>query len=298
MKRLYPYLDEALCKVLKGLPEEVKREVCEVRLRVGGATSLSTYSKNLFVTPDSKITNNPKKARVSTFQEVANAVTRLCEGSVYRYMSTLNSGYIVTRDGIRTGVCGQATSEKEKIISVTNFTSLNMRLHKEIENAGDSLANFISKNQGTSLLIFSPPGVGKTTVIRSIAKSLATGKFSRPMRVSVIDERGEILPSGSVGLIDRFLGYSKPDGIEIAVRLFSPEYIVCDEIGLQDDTKAMLSVQNSGVPFIATTHARNINELIKRPNIMELIKHQVFNSYARLEKSENGCSVVFEELNS
>ena len=295
MRRLYGYLGENVCKILRGLPSELADRVCEVRLRAGGALSLSTYSKNILVTERSEITSSTKDAYKVSAAEITQTVSRLSEGSVYRYMSTINKGYIVTREGIRVGVLGQAIVENGKISSVTTFTSVNMRLHREIEGVGDPISLYLTKNPQSSAFIYSPPGYGKTTVIRSVAQALATGRFAPPVRVSVIDERGEILPRGAIGLIDRFLGYSKPDGIEIATRLFSPQYIVCDEIGLFDDTEAILSVENSGVPFIATSHGSSFSEILLRPNIKKLIDHGIFDTFIRLSKKGDGLEIEFEE---
>lgn len=296
MERIYRYLPENVLRVVMKTDSELKKEVCEVRLRAEAPLSFSTYSKNLIVTPEGRISQKTKDAFICTSRDVTQAVNKFCEGSVYRYMSTINSGYIVTPEGVRVGVSGEGIYEKNKIASVSSFSSLNIRLSRDIEGSGDKLSRYVSLHKGASVLILSPPGYGKTTVIRSVAKALSEGKFSSPLRVSLIDERGEILPKGNIGLIDRFLGYSKPDGIEIAVRLFSPEYIICDEIGLSDDTKAILSVQNSGVPFIATAHAKNLSEALLRPNINELIKARVFDTFVRLEKGIEGVETVFEEM--
>ncbi len=296
MERIYRYLPESVLKVIMKTKSEVKKEVCEVRLRADAPLSFSTYSRNLLVTPEGRITSKVKDAFVCSSRDVIQAVNRFCEGSVYRYMSTINSGYIVTSDGVRVGVSGEGIYEKNKIASVSSFSSLNIRLSRNIEGVGDKISRYITQNKGASVLVVSPPGYGKTTVIRSAAKALSEGKFSDPLRVALIDERGEILPNGANGLLDRFCGYSKPDGIEIAVRLFSPEYIICDEIGLADDTRAILSVQNSGVPFIATAHAKNLSEALLRPNISELIKARVFDTFVRLEKGREGVETVFEEL--
>ena len=193
-------------------------------------------------------------------------------------------------------MAGSVVYSNGTINSVADFSCLNIRIPHEIDGVGDTALDYLVSNPQNSVLIYSPPGVGKTTFIRSMAKGLGTGKKASPKRVSVIDERGEILPSGSIGLIDRFLGYSKPDGIEIAVRLFNPEYIICDEIGLLDDTRAILSVQNSGVPFIATTHGKSIDDVLLRPNISMLIENNVFQGFIKLEREGDICKCMFEEL--
>ena len=157
------------------------------------------------------------------------------------------------------------------------------------------MSRYIIKNPHASVLLCSPPGFGKTTVIRSVAKNLGMGKFTAPKRISVIDERGEILPGGGVGLIDRFSGYRKSDGIEIAARLFSPELIICDEIGHSDDINALLSVQNNGVPLLATTHGKSISSAIKRPNIKKLTEAGVFDAFALIEKTDSGSRIIINE---
>lgn len=296
MKRIYHYLTDNILKALEKIPDELRREICEIRLRRGGPLSVTTYTKNLIISKDGKPQNRIENFFACTAEDITTVISRFCEGSVYRYMSTINYGYIVTSEGIRVGVCGEGMYEGRKINSVSNFSSVNIRIPHDFDDAGDSISKYVSSDKGKSILIFSPPGYGKTTVIRSVAKALGNGKFMSPVRVSVIDERGEILPKECAGLIDRFVGYSKPDGIEIAVRLFSPEYVICDEIGLFDDTRAILSVQNSGVPFIATTHAISLSDALERPNIKELIEHRVFDSFVSLQKVDGRVKCSFEEM--
>ncbi len=295
MQRLYQYLPLNILNMIKNLDNEISAKACELRLRRGGSLSLSTYTKNLFITPNGEVTFDCKKAYSCNEQDITSTLSRLTENSVYRYMNTINSGYIVTPDGIRVGVVGEGVYDSGRLSSVIGFSSLNIRIPHEIADSGDRIVRFLRENPNTSLLLFAPAGYGKTTVIRSVAKSLATGKLFTPKRVAVIDERGEILPDGSIGLCDRLLGYSKPDGIEIAVRLFSPDYVICDEIGLFDDTRAILSVQNTGIPFIATTHGKSLEEIKLRPNINELITHRVFGAFAGLDRIDGSCVTVFEE---
>lgn len=293
MHRLYQYLPPNIISVLSDIP--VETAICELRLRRGSVLSLSTYTKNLFVTRGGRLTSSITEGYRCSDSDILSTVSRLTEGSVYRYMNTINSGYIVTREGIRAGITGEAVYTDGRISSVADFTSLNIRLPHEVENAGDTVLSRI-KSIPASVLVYSPPGYGKTTVIRSVAKGIALGKYAPPKRVAVIDERGEILPDGNCGLADRLLGYTKPKGIEIAVRLFNPEYVVCDEIGQSDDVEAILSVQNTGVPFIAATHGKSLEDLMHRPCVRRLIDGKVFGVFARLERRGNGCVTVFEEL--
>ena len=295
IKHVCSILPENIAEVILSWNGDLEDSICEIRLRKNAPISISTYRKNLYFDVYGGVSNDISRAVITTQHDIDYVINKLCEGSVYKYMTTLNSGYIVTKLGIRAGVCGECVYDGGKISALSKFESLNIRIPKDIDSLGDVLSLYISRNPNSSVLLISPPGYGKTTVIRSVAKGLATGKFGKAKRVAVIDERGEILPGGGVGLIDRFSGYSKSDGIEIATRLFSPELIICDEIGQNDDTKALLSVQNSGVPFLATTHGKNVESAFFRPNIKMLVEQGAFDSFAVIEKGDNGSSIHIEK---
>ena len=288
-------LPDNISRVIENLDKKLLKEICEIRLRKEAPLTLTTYTKNLFVGVDGGISSLCGKSYMCSKRDIDYLINRLCEGSVYRYMTTINSGYIVTDRGVRAGVAGECIYENGKISALSSIQTVNLRLPRDFENSGDIVTRFLIKNPTASVLLISPPGYGKTTVIRSVAHALGKGLFSVPKRVAVIDERGEIFPNGAEGLIDRFSGYSKSDGIEIATRLFSPELIVCDEIGHSDDTEALLSVQNSGVPLLATTHGKNVESVFRRPVIKKLIDNSVFDAFAVIEKNAGSSKIVIEE---
>lgn len=134
------------------------------------------------------------------------------------------------------------------------------------------------------VLIYSPPGVGKTTLIRAVAARLASGREAR--RVSVVDSRGELACglSGAGLCIDILSGYPKAAGIGIAARTLGAEVIVCDEIGGREDAEAVMSAHNCGVPLIATTHAGSVAELMGRPGIRLLHGSGAFGAYVGLRR--------------
>ena len=295
IKAITSIFPQHISMMIEGLGVEAQEAICEIRIRKNAPISLTTYTKNLYLDMLGGITADISRAKCSDRDDVDYVINRLCEGSVYRYMSTINSGYITTPEGVRAGVCGECVYEYGKISAIGKFDSVNVRFPHDHNGIGDSLCRYILKNPRSSVLVISPPGYGKTTVVRDVAKSLATGSLGKAMRVSVIDERGEILPNGPVGLIDRFSGYKKSDGIEIATRLFSPELIVCDEIGNSDDTEALLSVQNCGIPCLATTHGSSTDGALTRPNIKKLVENGVFDTFAIIEKIDGKCSIAIEK---
>jgi stage III sporulation protein AA len=108
-------------------------------------------------------------------------------------------------------------------------------------------------------------------------------------RTALIDERRELYIKNKMGggLLDIFYGYKKSDGIECATRTLNPDIIICDEIGGLEDTRSILSAQNSGVPLIATTHAGSFEQLKRKPNINNLIENGVFEYFAGISLDNN-----------
>ena len=116
------------------------------------------------------------------------------------------------------------------------------------------------------------------------------------MRVAVVDSRGELCPTSEQTAlrrkctVDVLSGYPRPKGIEIAVRTLNAEVAVCDELGDVDEGKAVLAVQNCGVPLLATAHGRALEELLTRPGIRMLHDAGVFAFYVGVARTETGFS--------
>jgi stage III sporulation protein AA len=136
-------------------------------------------------------------------------------------------------------------------------------------------------------LIVSPPGCGKTTLLRECIRLISDGTdMYPPKRVSVIDERCEIAasyrgnPSNSVGMRTSILeGVRKSDGIELVLRAMSPQVIAVDEIGGKEDAKALLHAVYGGCILFATAHGSSFDDLEHRPGIRRLFLEAVFERY-------------------
>ena len=215
----------------------------------------------------------------------------LCRGSVYAHGETIKNGYIMLPAGVRAGVCGRAVTEGNKIKNVYDIDSINIRLPRQITGICGRLFELIRQSGFyLNMLIYSVPGGGKTTMIRDLAYELAnTGN----RRVSVIDSRCEIADQRlkTSDNTDIFSNYPKSEAIEIATRTQNPQYIICDEIGSYEECLSLLSVQNAGVPVVATAHAASVSEIVRRKNISLLLENGFFDIFAGLKRSGNKLSI-------
>jgi stage III sporulation protein AA len=221
--------------------------------------------------------------------EMDRTVTRLCEGSVYAFRDTIAEGYISLRGGIRVGVCGRAAMSGGKICGIYDIDSLIIRIPHPVPKVGKEIADLIRERKYVSgVLIYSPPGVGKTTLLRALAAELSSGRDAR--RVSVVDTRGELSCSldNPALCVDILTGYPKHIGISIAARTLGTEVIICDEIGNRAEADAICEAHNCGVPLIASAHAGSVEQLLSRTGLRLLHEAKIFGAYAGIERDGRG----------
>lgn len=210
-----------------------------------------------------------------TPDEMLSVLRALCGNSLYCHSETIKDGYICTPAGLRAGVCGRAVTEDGKIISVTDITSVAIRIPHRFPGAADGLCRIIADRDFRGMIIYSPPGEGKTTALREICARLAAKPYS--LRIAVIDTRFEIC--GALGgdlSIDALEGYPRAKGMETAVRTLSPQLIVCDEIGCAADAVAVEESFGAGVPCVISAHASSLEELCMRDYMKRLIDSGAF----------------------
>ncbi len=147
----------------------------------------------------------------------------------------------------------------------------------------------ITKFGFENTIIISPPGCGKTTLLRDMVRLLSNGYgFVKGKTISLIDERAEIaamydgIPQNDVGIrTDVMNNCEKSDGIKLMIRSMGPDIISTDEIGSDNDIEAIYSAITSGVKLLLTAHGESIEDL---PN--KLLKEKVFSNIVVLKKSK------------
>ena len=227
----------------------------EIRMRLGMPTELVSSRGSIWL--------NDR----TTAEEI-----RFCINTASRYSpwtaQTLARGYVTAPGGHRIGIGGEMTVDQGRVTGVREVESLCIRVARDVTGIGKPFRMLPG-----SILIIGPPGSGKTTLLRDL-----TREISHQQAVTVVDERGELFPTGMVrgrGM-DVLRLCPKPEGIEMALRTMGPATIAVDEITGEEDARALLKAGWCGVRLIATAHAASAADLRSRPVYRPLWEMKLF----------------------
>ncbi|MDR1565182.1 MAG: stage III sporulation protein AA [Oscillospiraceae bacterium] len=281
--------------MLMAVPTEIRARTQEIRLRTNSPLSINTGKETYFIQNKNMLFKTPLMGvDCLSREDIEECFLGLCEYSVYSHQEDIKNGFITIKGGHRAGICGTAVTAEGKVVGVRNVSSINLRIARQINGAAEAICKEVFFNGLSGLLIAGAPSSGKTTILRDMARQLSGGCLGEPLRVAVVDERGELAgvyrgsSANNLGYCcDILNGYPKSEGIMQAVRSLSPDVILCDEIGSKEDIEAIEMGVNSGVSFIASIHAASLKELARKIQIKRLLETGAFPKIVLLGGRDN-----------
>ena len=267
----------------------------EIRMRVNRPATVLIGYREKFVDKNGGLMDMPPKDADVTAEDLEAILKHLCRYSVYAFADEIRRGFLTIQGGHRVGLSGQVILEEaDRVRNLKYIRYLNIRIAHEIKGVSDALLPRLYDGNGAlyNTLLISPPGCGKTTMLRDLVRNVSDGNaFGAGVNVSVVDERSEIAGSymgaaqNDVGIrTDVLDGCPKREGMMMLIRAMAPQVLAVDELGGSDDIQALRML-------IATIHGGSLDEIIHKNYMRDVIRDRLFERYVVLTRKSGRCEV-------
>lgn len=265
-------------------------DITEIRLRVNAKIIIVIKSKKYFLKDDRG------EYVFATKDMLENFIVKCSENSLYAYNENIINGYITLPKGIRVGLCGKVVTDGNKIITIKEFQSVNIRIPHFVKNCSLPVYDLLVADEVKNTLIISSPGSGKTTFLRDIVFQMAQHNLAQ--NILIADEREEIcsVQQGEAQIdlgdfCDIYSNCNKAFAFKNGIRSMRPDVIVTDELDLDRDLECLVEATNCGVKVMATIHAKNLEQLKMKNGFERVLKEKFFERFVVLS-CDNGVGTI------
>ena len=282
------FVAPSLGQILSRVDGKIQGQITEIRIKEGAPISLFT-NQSLFLFPDGSLKPAANGGACPSKEEIRETFLRLCGYSVQSCEEKIKEGFFTLPGGHRVGICGRAVLKEGRISAIGDISSFNFRIASRPEGYFPPVLASLFLTRPFFVLIAGPPLSGKTSLLKGCIHYFSTKE--KPWKTAVVDSREELGTKSGLCLptVDFLEGYPRKEGMEIALRVLSPEVVVCDEISGNEDAKAIFSAVTGGVSVLASVHAVCLEDLLQKSFLKDLfscraITRIVFLDCTRLDR--------------
>ena len=230
----------------------------EIRIRANKPITVLYEGEYVYLSAKG-LTNIKSQALSCSEEEIADCIYRAGNYSVYSIEEQIKQGFITSKDGERLGLCGECVFDRGQPLTLRNFSSICIRVPHIVHNCGHALYDICMSDKLKNLLIMSPPGLGKTTILRDLGRIISE---KTAKNVLICDERGEI-SLGELGDSCDIMKFSdKERAFSSGIRAMRPDVIITDELS-KEDCFAIKKAINAGITVLASAHFLAFENLIE-----------------------------------